>query len=35
MTCYFCEIACPVNAIIVDPIKEKQPRTIEFEREGV
>lgn len=35
MTCYFCEIACPVNAIVIDPIKEKQPRVIEFEREGV
>ncbi len=35
MSCYFCEIACPVGAIVVDPIKEKQPRVIEFEREGV
>ncbi len=35
MTCYFCEIACPVHAILVDPLKERLPRTIEFEREGV
>lgn len=35
MTCYFCEISCPVNAILVDPFKERLPRTIEFEREGV
>ena len=35
MTCYFCEIACPVQAILVDPFKERLPRTIEFEREGV
>jgi len=35
MTCYFCEIACPVEAIRVDPFKERLPRTIEFEREGV
>lgn len=35
MTCYFCEMACPVDAIRVDPIKEKLPRTITFEREGI
>lgn len=35
MTCYFCEIACPVGAILIDPFKERLPRTIEFEREGV
>lgn len=35
MSCYFCEIACPVGAIVVDPMKEKQPRVIEFEREGI
>lgn len=35
MTCYFCEIACPVGAILIDPFKERLPRTIEFEHEGV
>ena len=35
MTCSFCEIACPVGAILIDPFKERLPRTIEFEREGV
>lgn len=35
MSCYFCEIACPAEAIVIDPIKERQPRVIEFEREGV
>lgn len=35
MTCFFCEIACPVQAIKVDPIKEEIPRTIEFTKEGV
>lgn len=35
MSCYLCEISCPENAIVIDPIKERQPRIIEFEREGV
>lgn len=35
MTCFFCEMACPVGAIKVDPIKEEIPRTIEFAKEGV
>lgn len=35
MTCFFCEIACPVSAIKVNPIKEEIPRTIVFKREGV
>ena len=35
MTCFFCEQACPTGAIIVNPFKERLPRTIECTREGV
>lgn len=35
MTCYFCEMACHVGSIRVNPFKEPLPRTLEFEREGV
>jgi NADPH-dependent glutamate synthase beta subunit-like oxidoreductase len=35
MTCYTCELACPVGAVVVHPFKENLPRTIPYEREGV
>jgi pyruvate/2-oxoglutarate dehydrogenase complex dihydrolipoamide dehydrogenase (E3) component len=35
MVCYFCEMACPVGAIIVHPFKEDLPRTIPYPNEGV
>ncbi|MBN2437797.1 MAG: FAD-dependent oxidoreductase [Deltaproteobacteria bacterium] len=35
MVCYFCEMACPVGAIVVHPFKEELPRTIPYPNEGV
>lgn len=35
MTCFFCEMACPRGAVLVDPIKENIPRSLDYPYEGV